>query len=90
MTKKQMTVADLKAKVDALGSPFFSRNSMRFSGDTIGNYGVRPKPVYVSDLAGDVIPVWELYRRRPVKHGLQEPAYFCTETFHRRHGEIVK
>ena len=89
MSKKQMTVADLKAKVDELNSPFFSRNNMRFSGDTIGNYGVRPKPIYIIRSSGAVCSVWELYRRRPVKHGLQAPAYFCTETFQQRHGDVA-
>ena len=86
MTKKQMTVAELKEKVDALGSLFFSRSNMRFSGDTLGNYGVRPKPVELACHAGDSELVWELYRRRPVKHGLQGSAFFSTETFHQRRG----
>lgn len=90
MSKKQMTVAELKEKVEGLKSPFFSRNNMRFSGDTLGNYGVRPKPVTLHCSAGDVALVWELYRRRPVKHGLQAPAFFCADTFHQRHGEVAK
>ena len=89
MSKKQMTVADLKEKVEALRSSFFSRSNMRFSGDTMGNYGVRPKPVSLTCFSGDVALVWELYRRRPVKHGLQAPAFFCTNTFQQRHGEVT-
>ena len=89
MSKKQMTVAELKEKLEGLSSPFFSRNNMRHSGDTLGNYGIRSKPVSLQCLAGDVALVWELYRRRPVKHGLQAPAFFCTNTFQQRHGEVT-
>lgn len=35
------TASELKAAVDATGSHFFTRDTMRFFGDTMANYGVR-------------------------------------------------
>ncbi len=35
-----MTPAELKRRVEATGSVFFSRSSMRFFGDTMRNYRV--------------------------------------------------
>ena len=49
---------------------FFTRNNMKFAGDTMKNYGVR-----------DTGSNWELYRRCPVKHGLNSSAYFDKVTF---------
>jgi hypothetical protein len=76
MVQKIKTASDLKyyhlqARPD---SHFFTRRTMRFFGDTMRNYGVRRAGNY-----------WELYRRRPVKGGLRESAWFCVETFHRVH-----
>ena len=68
-----MTVTELKQHVEqGSNSYFFSRDTMRFFGDTMRNYGVRSG-------AG----VWELFRRQPVKHGLQDSAYFNKYTFDR-------
>jgi hypothetical protein len=53
---------------------YFTRSSMRFAGDTMKNYGVTTATVNGRE-------VWELYRRRPVKHGLQASAYFDKQTF---------
>jgi hypothetical protein len=47
------------------GSEFFTRDTMRFFGDTMRNYGVKDKGTY-----------FELYRKNPVKHGLKNSAYF--------------
>ena len=49
---------------------FFSRENMRFSGDTMRNFGV-------SD-AGDY---WELYRKHRTKHGFISSFFFHKETF---------
>lgn len=65
-----MTASKLKAKVEATGSYFFTRKTMRFFGDTMRNYGVR-----------DTGDAWELYRKKPVKHGLKSSAYFDKLTF---------
>lgn len=60
-------------------SYFFTRKTMKFHGDTMKNYGVRL--VYVTGRDGR--PVYELYRRRPVKFGIKSSAYFDAETFQR-------
>lgn len=69
------TASDLKYYVEHAGREphFFTRETMKFFGDTMRNYGVRS--------AGDC---WELYRRRPVKHGLSNSAFFDKQTFQRR------
>lgn len=53
-------------------SHFFDRKTMRFFGDKMSNYGLR-----------DAGTMWELYRRKPVKHGLKSSAYFDKQTFKR-------
>lgn len=73
-----MTPSQLKYHVEDTGSQFFTRSSMRFFGDTMRNYGCRQ-----TVLNGQ--PVYELYRRRPVKHGLKSSAYFDATTFQRVH-----
>lgn len=67
-----MTPSKLKYEVEKAGYDkyFFARSTMRFFGDTMRNYGVRD--------AGDC---WELWRKRPVKHGLNGSAYFDKVTF---------
>lgn len=90
-----MTPAELKYQVESAGhdSHFFTRKTMSFFGDTMRNYGVRSaviKTNYDADgnyVNGDGVEmeVWELYRKRPVKHGLQASAYFDKTTFKRIH-----
>lgn len=77
------TASDLRSFVESAGreSHFFSRENMRFAGDTMRNYGVRG-PVPIKTHSGETVSAWELYRRRPVKHGMQGSAYFCAKTFH--------
>lgn len=70
-----MTPSQLKAELMELRpeSPFFSRENMRFAGDTMANYGVRLA------IVGDC-PCYELFRRRPVRYGLKKSAYFrCSD-----------
>jgi hypothetical protein len=68
-----MTPSELKARVEqGQDRYFFTRDTMKFFGDTMRNYSVR-----------DLGNVWELYRKRPVKHGLQSSAYFDKQTFQR-------
>ena len=85
-----MTPSQLKAAVEAAGHApfFFSRDAMRFFGDTMSNYGVRSATVVSNyDLDSKYVEggiereVWELYRKRAVKHGLKSSAYFDKETF---------
>jgi hypothetical protein len=49
---------------------YFSRNSMKFFGDTMSNYKIK--------LADNFI---ELHRKKPVKHGLNNIAYFNYNDF---------
>lgn len=82
------TASDLKAFVESSGNCpyFFDRKTMKFFGDTMRNYGVRG-PVDVETYSQGVVKCWELYRRHPVKHGLQDSAYFDCETFARVHAK---
>ena len=77
-----MTHYELKYQVESAGreSPFFTRETMRFFGDTMRNYGVRK--IWIES-NGTMIDAWELYRRRPVKHGIQSSHYFDCATFRR-------
>jgi hypothetical protein len=50
---------------------YFDRKTMRFFGDTMKNYGVRR-------ISANTV---ELYRKKPVKHGLQNSAFFNTVTY---------
>ena len=79
------TPAELKARVESGSTDrhFFTRDTMRFFGDTMSNYGVRSKPVEVTTPSGDTVTCWALYRKRPVKHGMQKDAYFAVDTFKR-------
>lgn len=93
MTAAIKTASDLKYYVENAGheSFFFARKTMRFFGDTMRNYGVRKTTIqtcydaegnYVD--GGTTLEVYELYRRKSVKHGLSDSAYFDAVTFHRR------
>jgi hypothetical protein len=85
-----MNASELKYQVESAGKSdhFFDRKTMRFFGDTMRNYGVRKATVRTDyNSAGDYVSggleveCWELYRKRPVKHGLQTSHYFACDTF---------
>lgn len=57
-------------------SHMFDRETMKFFGDTICNFGCRVVTI-------DGRELYELYRKRPVKHGLQGSFYFDVDTFER-------
>ena len=85
-----MNASQLKYEVESRGTEqhFFDRSTMKFFGDTMRNYGVRKATVIAyRDREGNYYnegierEAWELYRRRPVKHGLRSSAYFDPETF---------
>jgi len=88
-----MTPAELKAQVEQGPDRFFfTRDTMRFFGDTMRNYGVRDggEIPYHWDDEGEnysetprTIEVWELYRRHPVRHGQTVSAYFDKRTYRR-------
>ena len=78
-----MKASELKYQVENTGSNFFSRSSMKFLEDTMQNYGVRSATVTTWE--GESIEVWELYRKHPVKMGMNSSAYFSKKTFERIH-----
>ena len=65
------TASQLKSWHETLcpGSYFFARETMRFFGDTMKNYGLKKHQT-----------MFELTRRRPVKHGIQTSHYFDRQT----------
>ena len=79
-----MTASELKYKIEQAGQEphFFTRSTMKFFGDTMANYGVRS--AVIDTWTEDKVDVWELYRRRSVKHGLNKSAYFDKATYCRR------
>lgn len=79
-----MTASELKYKIEQAGQEphFFTRSTMKFFGDTMANYGVRS--AVIDTWTEDKVEVWELYRRRSVKHGLNKSAYFDKVTYCRR------
>jgi hypothetical protein len=55
------------------GGHFFDRDTMRFFGDTMRNFGVRDGgrvDTLTTEGINKGVEVWELYRKRPVKCGL--------------------
>lgn len=69
-----MTPSELKYEYErAIGGHFFERKTMRFFGDRMKNYGVCD--------AGDC---WELFRRKPVNHGVKHSVFFDKATFKQR------
>ena len=94
-----MTPSELKRHVEQTGSYFFTRDSMKFFGDTMGNYSVRPVVVRTHygddgngfDPAGHEVEAWELYRKRPVRHGLDGSHVFNKKTFNTVPGaEVIR
>jgi hypothetical protein len=89
-----MTPSELKYYVEqGQDRYFFTRDNMKFFGDTMRNYGVRDGGSYIShwDETGNnydekretVVEMWELYRKHPVFMGNQASAYFDKKTFKR-------
>ena len=71
-----MTPSKLKANILAHDpdSHFFDRKTMKFFGDTMRNYRVRKTEI-------EGVDVWELYRKKPAKHGLKSSAFFRATDF---------
>ena len=78
-----MTASELKYNVEKSGEEpyFFTRKTMKFFGDTMRNYGCREN--VIDTYTENSLPVYELCRREPVKHGLKDSAYFRKDTFAR-------
>jgi hypothetical protein len=86
-----MKASELKYHVEQADteSYFFDRKSMKFLDDTMANYGVRSELVqseYVE--AGVWIEVWELYRKKAVKHGNKSSAYFAKADYRQVHPKV--
>lgn len=73
-----MTPSQLKYNHELLNpnSYYFTRNTMKFFGDTMKNYGVKTHSDY-----------YELYRKQPVKHGIKNNAFFDKVSFIKLHKE---
>ncbi len=82
-----MNPSELKYNVEQTGSHFFDRDSMKFFGDTMKNYGCCRVVGETRD--GEFLEVYQLYRKRPVKHGQTSAAYFEIFTFKERHDIIA-
>ena len=78
-----MTPSDLKYLHERKcpESSFFSRDSMRFFGDTMRNYGVYSATLAYAD-GSDPIDGFVLYRKTPVNNGLQSDHCFTCEGEH--------
>ena len=78
----KMTASALKRHYELkTNGMFFTRNNMKFAGDTMSNFYVSAKPVTLTSISGEQRACWELTRRKPVKHGLWASRYFDIETF---------
>lgn len=74
-----MTASELKYNIEGTGSHFFDRKTMKFFGDTMKNFGVSGAVIDTNHEKN--VPVWVLYRKRAVKHGLNKSFYFHKDTF---------
>jgi len=78
-----MTPAELKSLYEENEEGralFFTRETMRFFGDTMTNYKV--SRVTVIDKYGEKPTqqdAYKLFRKQPVKHGLDSPAFFSLQ-----------
>ena len=82
-----MKPSELKYHVEqGSDSHFFERRTMKFFGDTMANYGCRQATVKTRD---GLVDAWELYRKRPVKHGLKSSAYFAADDYRRVFEETI-
>jgi hypothetical protein len=65
-----MTASELKRLYERNNPEghYFDRKTMRFFGDTMGNFGVRDggKVRTITDSGVEEVETWELYRKRPV------------------------
>ena len=80
-----MNASDLKRQheIHNPNSHFFDRSSMKFFGDTMGNYYVPVKKQTIVTHSGESHECYELQRRHPVEAGLGTSAWFDTTTFER-------
>jgi hypothetical protein len=81
-----MTVFDLRHLYECNNPDrhFFDRDTMRFFGDTMSNFGVRDggEVKTITACGIETVDVWELYRKHPVKSGLHgHCGYFSKSNF---------
>ena len=69
---------------------YFTPSTMRLFGDTVANYYIPKKLVLIETWEGDKIPCYELQRRKPVKEGRDESAYFSCTTFKSINGKVIE
>jgi hypothetical protein len=74
-----MTASELKYLTRKTNPYFFTHKTMKFFGDRMSNFGVRSS--VVDTWSEDGVEVWELYRKRTVKHGLRDSHYFRKDNF---------
>jgi hypothetical protein len=88
---RALPVSKLRARIEANRheTHFFSRENMRFSGDTMRNYGARG-PLKFRTNAGEECYVFELYRRKATRKGLTGSAYFRADTYAQTWGEVIE
>ena len=85
----KMTASELKYQYQAHGNGhYFDRGSMKFFGDTMANYYVPSALVKITTYSGDIKECYQLERRRAVKMGRNDTAYFDTSTFDVVRGEL--
>ena len=81
-----MTSSELKYLYETnekeTGKHFFTRNTMKFFGDTMSNYGVCKTIVNNKWDNSDSFECFKLYRKKPVKHNLQTDAFFSLKGEH--------
>jgi hypothetical protein len=84
----QMNASELKLKIEQAteGSRFFSKENMRFAGDTMANFGVQSTNLPVEDQETTPpsikeVVVWELYRKQPTRKGFLGSFYFRKDTY---------
>ena len=80
------TASDLKRAAIAVNSHFFDRRSMNYFGDRMSNYyvpqaGKQAATFSVTTDHSKIHHCYKLQRKRPVKGGVNAPAYFDTTTF---------
>ena len=87
----RMTASELRRQYERHNPDglFFSKNNMRFAGDTMSNYYVPAKTVKIRRNTGGDFTCYELQRRKAVKGGNTDSAYFDIADFRIIHGEII-
>lgn len=86
----RMTASELKYRHEENfpDSLFFSRNNMKFAGDTMANFAVLPDTCEIVTPSGNIHTCYELIRKRKTSKGFSGTFYFDVETFQRIHSAL--